>query len=375
MQNALISLLNSEKIHIASHDFRNFFYLCSKHRVCGQVQLLLQKEPEINQSLLQFFKTRRKPLQLQALQQFAALQELINSATNEKKAIILLKGIGLSHQLYQEPTLRHSCDIDILISQQDLMWFHALLKNRGFLPMDIAHIPKSYQNLIFKIYNHLFYYHPQKNISIELHWKFTPDNQFDQLDYDKILFSEKKHVLIGQFALPILPDHLNFLFLAFHAEKHYGSQLHWLYDTLQFAHRIPLSQWNEIQEMAREYKIDLHLNALFYRWKTFLPNLTQNIPFPVQRKIFFYPANQDTFYKKKTILLHLKHFFGRLMIIHSWIQRGKTLGFFFYSLYLHRCVKRGMPAAFFYLCLPYFFIDYCFRKMFGIFISSSKTSA
>ncbi len=111
---------------------------------------------------------------------------------------------------------------------------------------------------------------------MELHWRFSKENQFSTLDYNYLLnVNTVTTINIGNHVLPVIPDPLNFIYTCYHAEFHYCERLHWMIDTLHYANQMHSTQWEVIFEDSKKYEVEPHLHYLIKRWKTFFPSLSK----------------------------------------------------------------------------------------------------
>ena len=125
---------------------------------------------------------------------------------------IVLKGIELAEEVYQNPNTRVSGDIDLLIKDKDVFAAHAILLSHGFqridkIPLEFLKYRMHHTSYIAK--------ESHKRMPIEMHWNFTiPD--FFNLSPEEIwrsTFQDDK----GNFHLQ--PE-MNLILLIMHHHRH-----------------------------------------------------------------------------------------------------------------------------------------------------------
>ena len=108
---------------------------------------------------------------LQNLSELLRLQKLLSEAAIDLR---ILKGIPLAILAYDNPGLRESGDIDLLIKEKDIAAAHDLLSRQGYVreephgeltPRRFAYYTAHWKDFV--------YFHPTTGHSVELHWRLT----------------------------------------------------------------------------------------------------------------------------------------------------------------------------------------------------------
>lgn len=141
---------------------------------------------------------------------------------------IPLKGVTTSFQMYGDIDFRKSCDIDIIVKEDDFLAAAAVLKKMGYVEItnDNKSAEKEFQN-IKNVTHHISYRNFQKKIDIELHWKKVVNLDVKENEGGEN-FLEKIEIKGREFE--ILNFEENFVYLASHGAKHCWSILEWLND-------------------------------------------------------------------------------------------------------------------------------------------------
>jgi len=182
-----------------------------------------------------------------ALGQTAELSHIVQASTEAGIDLIPLKGVALSAELYGDPIVRSSGDLDILVRAEDVFRVEGILKNLGYRHALGFHTLGSNQQChIIKALHHHEYINIENNIHVELHWR-------------GYLWSEQQASLLWEDSFPVsgfdgMLRHLskfdNILFLADHGARHGWQSLKWLSDLAMLAENLSADEWEALYERA-----------------------------------------------------------------------------------------------------------------------------
>lgn len=120
---------------------------------------------------------------LNALRQTAVLAEVLRDFQHAEIPVIPLKGPLLSLELYGDPGLRQSCDLDFLVVKEDASRAAKRLEAMGWQIEELFDSPSLWTprqiEAFWRSKRHINCRHPQKGISLELHWRI-PSNSPEQ---------------------------------------------------------------------------------------------------------------------------------------------------------------------------------------------------
>ena len=85
--------------------------------------------------------------------------------------LLFLKGPVLAIDLYNDLSLRTSCDLDILVPLTDLDKVEKVLLDAGYKKDEYIH---SILGDWKWRHHHFSYFHPEKKIKLEIHWRMNP---------------------------------------------------------------------------------------------------------------------------------------------------------------------------------------------------------
>ncbi|MFN7250075.1 MAG: nucleotidyltransferase family protein [Anaerobacillus sp.] len=184
--------------------------------------------PYIPNYVIQTLSNHYKRNTFQMLHLCGEMQTVSELFLKQDIRLIFLKGPVLAQSLYGDLSLRTSCDLDFLIPIEKLDEAEALLVDLGYEKDDYI---KTVLNDWRWRHHHVTYYHAQKGIKLEIHWRLHPgpgkEQTFDELWKHKCTstLTTKPVYYLGKEDL--------FLFLITHGARHGWSRLRWLQDIHQ----------------------------------------------------------------------------------------------------------------------------------------------
>ena len=132
------------------------------------------------------------------------------------------KGPVMAQTLYGDPALRDSCDLDLLVRQQDIRRVAAILIAQGYttdLPSD-----ERGQEAYIRTRYELHFTSPRNGIPIEIHQSFVPPSYCLNVDYDGIWGRMERTPFFERQVLTLAPADL-LLMLCIHGAKHEWREL------------------------------------------------------------------------------------------------------------------------------------------------------
>lgn len=211
-------------------DWENFDTLVTKNRIEPLVAEGIKKLPPEtvqNNAVLQKLLASQNHYALLCMRQMQTLAMLIKIFADSGIRALSLKGPILAMELYGNPALRYSRDLDILVSEEDLEKACECLETLGYEEEITVfnkttlrrRIRQSKGEEMHRVYT-------KDNICIELHWRlsYRMDESFDELwkhRRTKVLLSQEIHYL-GEYD--------NISYLISHAAGHGYHRLRWLID-------------------------------------------------------------------------------------------------------------------------------------------------
>ncbi|MBN1271424.1 MAG: nucleotidyltransferase family protein [Candidatus Aminicenantes bacterium] len=235
----------------------DFLALVKRHRI----------EPNIYQKIKNLCKNRI-PLKvfhqiqelnykcvIRNLKMTAKMVNLVHLLEAHHIPVIVFKGPVLAMQLYDNINARHYNDIDFIIPPEMLSTANNLMYQQGFQNLFFKNSPyiKNDQLPFFKkITHHFGYFHPDIQITFEIHWRFFRNPQFLKIDP----FQDLTTVNIGGTRIPTISLTESIFFLFAHGASHSWFRLKWLCDINQLFSINPPLNWRNIINRSKNLSID-----------------------------------------------------------------------------------------------------------------------
>lgn len=209
-------------------DWAGFLALVDRHRLPALAHAnLAGLSQEVPGNVLEALQQRSRRTKIESLKLTTELVRLAKKFEAASIPVLPLKGQLLSFQLYGDPAVRHSRDLDLLVQFVDLKGAQELLIAEGYLLESLCDSPSPAQTrFIHSVAHHLVFQHPERVITLELHWNCDrwSDEEMCRL-WDGVVttrfFGVDFHTLSRELQLLQLCDH---------GSKHQWSRLKWLGD-------------------------------------------------------------------------------------------------------------------------------------------------
>ncbi len=248
-QKLLFQILKGEEISLpAGFDPDVFIKLLQRHKLLPLGEALLQELSGEGKAKL---KAHLVEWAARSMLLFQELQVIRKLAKDHQLDIICVKGPLLAWQLYGTFHSRYYTDLDIIVSQVDLLIFADLLQANGYT----LQIPEKGTGLIDweehgKYNNDIVLYHSGRNIHLEVHFGIHIEQLLGKNEAALILKGTKIFSINGSDFLT-LGNEENFLYLCLHGAKHMFFRLCWLGDLAAFLDEIKMKH-QEVLLLAKQ---------------------------------------------------------------------------------------------------------------------------
>lgn len=255
---------------------------------------------------------------LEELHEILVLSDLFKENGIE---FVPLKGFLLSWRLYNDPIYRSQVDIDFLIDLPYMDKAIDLLEERGYRPFIYPWPGKKRRRDLLARHNHeIQYFHPGKNIGIDLHWDFLHHLISPLRSVKEQVFDNLVPVQFEGRIFRVLNPEYELLYLVIHGGWHGWNRLKWLVDVNQLllTYKINEQRFNSLIFVTKSYRLVGLCNALLAEYFPDGPRV------PESGKTLYglldysllptHEINESKFRsfrnKLKTVLFHLKLFPG-----------------------------------------------------------------
>jgi hypothetical protein len=213
-------------------DWHHVAALAHRHRVVPLIWHNLSKGSTVDlpEWLAEDFRSTYQRNALHGLRVTAHLTRIVAAFEAEDIPALPLKGVCLAARYYGNVAARYTGDIDLLVPASDLDRADAILRGLGYLR--VANKTRTIvlepfeEDRDFRLH---FIYISRDGVPIELHFHLHNNPDILAVDTGSAI-AEGHSVSIGRTTLPIMPDDLQFVFLATHGARHEWVRLQWVCD-------------------------------------------------------------------------------------------------------------------------------------------------
>lgn len=223
--------------------------LTLRHGVVGQFCTVMGKRgwAHVPVATRERLKSCRTQQAVKALGQVAELAKISRLFAGAGIQHIPLKGVALSQELYGDPCIRSSCDIDIIVKPECVEKAEELLIQAGYHHAFGFHGMNDRQKRhLLNTLHHHEYVHNTRGVHIELHWRSYLWPQ----DRVAALWDTGRSSAWLDSGLMQLAKEENILFLADHGARHGWPCLKWLSDIAMLMEKMPEDEWLSLYNRA-----------------------------------------------------------------------------------------------------------------------------
>ena len=220
--------LNQSKVAIdpIKFDWVSFILVSKEHRLIKQISELISK----NQLEIPVFYSNEihllsKNSSSRMLSFTAELAFIVNKFNQANIISIPLKGPIAAKQIYDDFTAKNSRDIDFLVKENQLEKCIEIIETQGYINSYPFHsLSKKQKKAFQKSNNQLAFFHPQKKMQVEIHWRLFANKNLLPLTFDELL-KDSAQMVIGKTSINCLSNKHLLLYLCAHGSKHHWSLL------------------------------------------------------------------------------------------------------------------------------------------------------
>lgn len=235
-------------------DWKGLAQVAEDHRVVPLLYNRLNKAcPEIVPALLlNELSDRCKKIAIRNLFTTAELRRLLLLMTAQGIDTLPYKGPVLTQMLYESLELRQFGDLDIVIRPEDMRSVEALLIAEGYRPYFGNKTAAELDAYMMSKNEHTYdFYHDQKNIFIEIHWRFWP--LFFSSVKPQDIWQRREAAELAGTAVSTFKVEDYLIILCMHGSRHQWERLAWLCDIALLLHKYPNLDWQQLFELAEQW--------------------------------------------------------------------------------------------------------------------------
>lgn len=266
----------------AGFDWNRFFAFTEKNRLetlCAAGAAKISHKPE----QLGRLRLQARQLTEKTMQQIQLLAFLITDFRQAGIRVLSMKGPLLAAELYGDPSLRHSNDLDLLVSESDFKAAKERLLSMGFTEQFAPTLQKEksrkIQTQMGEDMHAVFVKH---GLCVELHWRISFRYP---VSFDALWESRAERLLLGQ-QVSCLGRTENLIYLICHGAGHGYSRLRWLVDLYKLFTESDVSYTELYRAMAQKNAEAFLLETLLllYRIPSFRMPAISNDYFSLRRE-------------------------------------------------------------------------------------------
>lgn len=157
--------------------------------------------------------------------------------------MLAFKGPVLAQLAYNNIAARQFVDLDILVPSKDVTKASQLLTEQGYQPQ--FNFTEAQEQLYVKVRSEHSFWHPEKEICVDLHWSIMPQH-FSFSPDEKTIWENCDRVSLGKNKVDTLSKENLLLYLCAHSAKHNWSHLNWICDIAELLRSHPDMDWELI---------------------------------------------------------------------------------------------------------------------------------
>lgn len=161
---------------------------------------------------------------------------------------IPFKGPVLAASVYGEPSLRQSCDLDILVKRRDFARVRKLLVSQGYAPLH--RMTRMLEATLLQSRCQYALLRDHDRLMVEVHWLIAPPYVSSPLDLDR-LWERRQGVSLNGSQVPTLSHEDLLLILCVHGSKHQWERLGWMCDVAKLIATGKRIDWESVMDQAR----------------------------------------------------------------------------------------------------------------------------
>lgn len=239
-------------------DWELFVHLAVRHRVYPMIYRYVNiiQHPAVPSKVVSALQLNTRQNTLKSMQLAGELVKVLQVFEKQGIYAAVLKGFPLGYKLHEDAAIRPFNDLDILIRQEDVAKARTVIEGQGYDRMrpNFTETPGQLRNWL-KTECHFNYWHKDKGVCLELHWKL---NRYLEISLNEIEDSLTSMVVAGQTVRIPWKEEL-ILYLILHGGGHAWFRLRWLFD-IGILFRQGDFSWARLYGLAEHWGIKTLLN-------------------------------------------------------------------------------------------------------------------
>lgn len=221
---------------------------------------------------------------LQQLDRLRKFLELTDQLRQNQIPFICIKGPLLSLRIYNDPTIRISHDIDLLIDMENLEHATTVLKEQGYqLTAGAVWSEETFRReLLADVTHHISLWNSRLQHCVELHWTLTYKLSLTKQKIKEITRQNRTTIALAGRSFTVLNPEMELLYLIIHGARHGWNRLKWLTDIHAYPmHMVDAERFCRLAEQLKAERLVAQTNFLLNEYFSD----SQKLPDPWQKRI------------------------------------------------------------------------------------------
>lgn len=250
-------------------DWDYFDALVKQHRI---QPLLIRglRQQNISAPRLEAYRRRQNEFAMRSMKLLQTLAAVNAAFAGAGIRMISMKGPMLSVELYGDPSMRSSRDLDLMVALEDLPRAGEILRGMGYKLEENPYASTPLRHKYYRIIEHEKHevYH-RDGLCLELHWQ--SDYQREQ-SFEELWQRREELALMGR-SIAVMGRSDRYPALFIHAAEHGFLRLRWLLDLYELQKKPSFSWERVFEEMTAQGVGALLLQTLLVMYRLGLPDL------------------------------------------------------------------------------------------------------
>ncbi len=357
----LISMIK-DKSTASLQDHQAILKAATQHHVIGLIQHSLSTHSSLHIEFINQLKKKHQANLVRTLMQLTCLLKLYKLAAIHQLRMLCIKGVILSYQLYDDIGIRTSNDIDIMVSNTDILKIDAILEQLGFKGQyNLKAMKQKKLQKVLSVVNEMTYYNPETQIVIDVHYQLMHSHirfySFEELWEKRQLIKLPN----GESVYTLSKEHM-WIYLCVHGSSHGFQRLQWLLDIVNYQRKfIENTMSDSIYSIVKKYEI-----THYYTLALLFIDVYDKKKITINPLYFLYVCKcmqkgviRSPFFSSVLIRIHY------FLMADSHLNRLKLVHQLAWQKFILCHIKTGLPLALF----PFYFMYFYFFRIPGLFFS------
>lgn len=217
--------------------------------------ILEKKIHESNLTLPRIIRDKSTGIRASNLSKVSFIKCLAKELKEIEVNIYLLKGMAFNNNIYDDIHPRGCSDIDILVTQDNLVKVKDILTKYGTESISNQRKPNS------NSYESSWLINTGYRIYLDLHWYLLPPSDI-KLNYKDILDHTEQHPFYNSENVRCLSKAVNYFHLILHMYKDANLLQQSLYDSIELSKTFKEPDWSKLEKIAQKTKTEKIINFI-----------------------------------------------------------------------------------------------------------------